>query len=78
MLAGEQGRWTDDGDLLAAHGHDEGGAERDFGLAEAHIAADEPVHRLAAGQIPQHIGDRVELIFRLFVREARAEFIEQP
>ena len=48
MLAGEQGRRADDRDLHARHGGDERGAQRDLGLAEADVAADQPVHRLAA------------------------------
>ena len=50
VLAGEQGRRRDDRDLLAGHGGDEGGAQRDLGLAEADIAADQAVHRLAAAR----------------------------
>src|SRR3712207_8790828 len=42
VLARQQGRGHDDGDLLAAHGGHEGGAQRHFRLAEAHVAADEP------------------------------------
>ena len=45
VLAGEERRRHDDGDLLAAHRGDEGGAERDLGLAEADVAADQAVHR---------------------------------
>ena len=50
MLAREQRGRHDDRDLLAVDRGDEGGAQRDFGLAEADIAADEPVHRPAARQ----------------------------
>ena len=41
-------------DLLAGHHGDEGGAQRHLGLAEADIAADQPVHRPAGGEIVQH------------------------
>ena len=38
-------------DLLAVHRGDEGGAQRHLGLAEADVAADQPVHRPAGGEI---------------------------
>jgi hypothetical protein len=47
VLAGQQGRGADHGHLLAAHGHHEGATQGDLGLAEADVAADQPVHRLA-------------------------------
>jgi hypothetical protein len=51
VLARQQRRRHDDGDLLAAHRRDEGGAQRHLGLAEADIAADQPVHRPAGAEI---------------------------
>ena len=51
MLAGEQGGGGDHGDLLAIHRRNKGGAQRDFRLAEADVAADQAVHRLAALEI---------------------------
>ena len=47
VLAREQRRRHDDRDLLAVHRRDEGGAQRHLGLAEADVAADQPVHRPA-------------------------------
>ena len=47
MLARQQRRRHHDRDLLAAHGRDEGGAQRHLRLAEADIAADETIHRTA-------------------------------
>ena len=47
MLAGEQGGRADQRHLHARHRDDERGAQRDLGLAEADIAAHQPVHRLA-------------------------------
>ena len=47
VLAGEQRGRRDQRHLLAVHGGDEGGAERHLRLAEADVAADEPVHRAA-------------------------------
>ena len=59
MLAGQQGGRDDDGNLLAVHGGDEGGAQRHFGLAETDVAADQAIHRTPRSQIFQHGGDRI-------------------
>ena len=58
MLAREKRRRHDDRDLLAFDRGSEGGAQRDLGLAEADIAADEAVHRPARRQVVQHRVDR--------------------
>jgi len=55
MLAGQQGRRADDRDLLARQGRDEGRAQGYLGLAEADIAADQPVHRLTRRQVLDHV-----------------------
>ena len=47
MLTAEQRRGRHDCDLEAGHDRDEGGPQRHLGLAEADIAADQPVHRFA-------------------------------
>ena len=47
---------------MPGHRRDEGGAQRDLGLAEADIADDQPVHRLARGEIVEHVVDRAILI----------------
>jgi hypothetical protein len=78
MLAGEQRGRHHDGDLRAGHGGDEGGAQRDLGLAEADIAADQPVHRLAGGEILQHVGDGAGLVLGLGEGEAGAELVPAP
>ena len=75
MLAREQRGRRDDCDLLAAHRRDECGTQRNLGLAEADIAADQPVHRLATFQIAQHIGDRALLILGLLPRETVDELV---
>ena len=52
--------------------------KRHFRLAEADVAADEPVHRPALGEV---FGDRVdarELIVGLLIREARDELVIGP
>ena len=50
MLAREQRGRHDDRHLHAVHGGDEGGAQRHLGLAEADVAADQPVHRPAGAR----------------------------
>ena len=70
MLAREQGGGTDQSDLATGHRHDEGGAQRDLGLAEADIAANQPVHRLAGLEIPEDIGDRAVLVVGFLIGEA--------
>ena len=47
VLLGQDGGGHQDGDLLAVHHRFEGGAQRHLGLAVAHIAADQAVHRAA-------------------------------
>ena len=51
VLARQQRRRHDDGGLLAVDRGGEGGAQRDLGLAEADVAADQPVHRPAGAEI---------------------------
>ncbi len=51
VLARQQRRRRDDRRLLAVDRRGEGGAQRDLGLAEADVAAHQPVHRPARGEI---------------------------
>ncbi len=78
MLARQQRRRHHDRDLAAGHRRDKGGAQRDLGLAEADIAADQPVHRPARGHVGQGVGDRVQLVFGLGIGKARGEFLVEP
>ena len=75
MLPRQQRGRHHDGDLRARHRGDEGGAQRDLGLAEADIAADQPVHRPPDRQVLQHIGDGARLVLGLGEREAGAELV---
>ena len=77
MLAGEEGGGRHDRDLIARHHRDEGGAQRHFRLAEADIAANEAIHRLARPEIFQRVADRAELVVGLLIGEAGVEFVEQ-
>ena len=60
VLAREQRGRRDDDHLLAVDGAGEGGAHRDLGLAEADVAADQPVHRMAGAEIVERGLDRGE------------------
>jgi hypothetical protein len=62
MLFAEQRGRAQHGDLLAAGHRAEGGAQRDFGLAETDIAADQPVHRLARAHVFDDGSDGLRLI----------------
>src|SRR5581483_2940427 len=70
VLLGEQSRGHQHGNLLAVLHGLEGGADGYLGLAKAHVAADEAVHRRRVLHVGLHVGDRRELIGRLLVREA--------
>ena len=75
MLAREQRRRHHHRHLLAGERGDEGGAERDLGLAEADIAANQPVHRPPGGEVGGHGVDRDVLIVGFLVGKARAELV---
>ncbi len=73
VLLREQRRRHEHGDLEAGlHGH-ERGAQRDLGLAEAHVAADDAVHRFRAREVLEHALDRRELILGLLERKLERE-----
>ena len=73
MLLGQQGCRHQHRDLLAVGDRDERGAQCDFRLAEAHVAADETVHRFAGDEILDDRFDGGGLIRRLFESEAFGE-----
>jgi hypothetical protein len=59
--------------LAAAGRCDKGGAQGDLGLAEADIAADQAVHRLAGGHVADHGFDGGHLVRRFLEAEAIGE-----
>ena len=73
VLLGQQCGRHEHRDLLAVGERDERRAQRDLGLAEADVAADEPVHRLARDEILDHRLDRAGLVGRFLEREPRGE-----
>ena len=78
MLAHQQRGRRQQRHLLAGHRGHERGAQGDLGLAEADIAADQPVHRPAAGHVLEHGLDRGELVLGLLVGEAGRELLVDP
>ena len=73
VLLGQQRGRRQQRDLLAAEHGDEGGAQRDLGLAEADVAADQPVHRLGRDHVLDHRVDGGALVRRFLEAEAGGE-----
>ena len=69
VLLGQQRGRRQHGHLLAVGERDERRAQRDLGLAEADVAADEPVHRLAGDDVLDHGLDRARLVGRFLEAE---------
>ncbi len=76
VLLGEDGRRREHQRLLAVDRDRERCANRDLGLAEADVAADEPVHRVRRLEVLLDGLDRALLILRLAVRELGLEPLE--
>ena len=76
VLLGEDRRRDEHQRLLAVQRGGEGGAHRDLGLAEADVAADEPVHRPRRLEVFLDGLDRGALVGRLLVREGRFQPLE--
>ena len=73
VLFGQQRGRAQQGDLLAVGHGQEGGAQRHFGLAEAHVAADQPVHGPARGHVGDHRLDGGGLVGGFLETEALGE-----
>ena len=73
VLLGEDRRRHEHQHLLAGDGDRERGAQRDLGLAEADVAADEPVHRPRRLEVLLDRLDRACLVLGLAVRELALE-----
>jgi hypothetical protein len=73
VLFAEQGGRAQDRHLPAASHCAEGGAQGDFGLAEADVTADQTVHRPAGFHVFDDCGDRGCLILCLFKTETVGE-----
>ena len=66
---------SEKGGLLAVHDGLERGTHRHLGLAVAHIAAEQAVHRRRRLHVLLDVGDGVDLIGRRFVRERTLELL---
>ena len=75
MLAGKECRRHHQRDLSAVHGGDEGCPQRHLGLAEPHVAADQPVHRPSGREFVQYHVDYGLLVLGLFIGKSRAELV---
>ena len=73
VLSGEDGRRRHDGHLPSAQRHGRRRSQRDLRLSEADITADQPIHRLAAGHIAEHVADRGGLVDGFGERKATDE-----
>ena len=60
--------------LPSVHHRDKRRAQCHLGLAEAGVAANQPVHRLGPAHVAHNLVDRGELVGRLFEFEALGEF----
>ncbi len=70
VLLGEDGGGAQHHHLFPVLRRDEGRAYGDLGLAEAHVAADEAVHRVRRAHVGLHVRDGRGLVGRLVVGEA--------
>ena len=78
MLSRQQGGRHHHGDLEAFHRGDEGRTQRYLGLAEADIAADQPVHRTSGRQIVDDGINGVLLVIGLVIGEACGKLAVEP
>ena len=77
VLQRQDGGGHQHGHLLAVAGGLEGGADGDLGLAEAHVAADQPVHGRAAFQVLLHVQRGLLLVGGVLVDEAGLQLVLQ-
>jgi hypothetical protein len=73
VLLREQRRRDEDRALAPVLERNEGRAHGDLGLAEAHVAADEAIHRLRGAHVAEHLLDGLVLVRRLVEGEGRLE-----
>jgi hypothetical protein len=73
VLLGQDGGRHQDGDLFAVHDGLEGRPQRHLGLTVAHVATDQPVHRLGLLHVGLDVGDDTQLILSLKIGESRLQ-----
>jgi hypothetical protein len=75
VLSDKNGGGGDHRYLLAGQCGRGGGSERHLGFAEAHVTADQTLHRPAARQISQHGIDGSPLVYRFRIRKSAYEAV---
>ena len=75
MLIGQHGGGDEHGHLLIVARGLEGGTHGHLGLAEAHIATHEAVHRALPLHVALHVDSSFQLVGRVFVEEARLQLV---
>ncbi len=73
MLLRKERRRNEHRGLAAAGDRGEAGAQRDLGLAESHVAADDAVHRAPRSHVGEDRLDRIVLVDRLLERKRGLE-----
>ena len=74
MLIGKNGGGNEDGHLLVVRHRLESGTHGNLGLAEAYVAAYQPVHGAGAFHIRLYVGGRLALVGGILVNERRFQF----
>ena len=77
MLERQDGGGHHDGDLLAVGGGFEGGANGDFGFAEADIATDQTIHGARLLHVGFHLTRDAQLVGRVLIGEGGLELVLQ-
>ena len=75
MLIGQHGGRHEDGYLLGVASCLESGTHGDLGLAEAHIATDEAIHRTCTLHIGLDIVGGLQLVGSVFIQETGFQFV---
>ena len=75
VLLREHGGGCQQRDLLATHGRLERGAQRELGLAKPDVPAQQSVHRPVRLHVRLDLGERGDLVRRLFIRKGRLELL---
>ena len=75
VLSRQKRRGCNHRNLYARHRGHKRCPHCDFGLAKAHVTADQSVHWIARRQIVDHFADRAQLIIRFGIRKTGAESV---
>ena len=78
MLPGQQRRRHNQRHLGSRRRHTESRPQSHLGLAEAHISANQTIHRNPRSQIRHHIRYGMQLVISLGIRKFRTKLVIQP